>query len=143
MADYPLPVFHFQVDWGGTKASFSEVSGLSAETQVIEYRDGLSPDYGTIKMPGLTTNGNITLKRGVFKADNDFYNWFNTVQMNTIERRDITISLLDENHEPAMTWKVRNAWPVKVESPSLKADGNEVAIESVELANEGLSIENG
>ena len=141
MADYPIPVFHFQVDWGGTKLAFSEVSGLNIETQVIEYRDGLSPQYSTIKMPGLQKDNNITLKRGVFKSDGEFYEWWNTAQLNTIERRDITISLLDEAHEPVTTWKIKNAWPTKVEGPSLKADGNEVAIESMEVVHEGMTIE--
>lgn len=143
MANYPLPVFHFQVDWGSTKAAFSEVSGLNVEHEVIEYSDGLSPEYSSIKMPGRKKNGNITMKRGVFKADNEFYDWWNSVKLNTIERRDITVSLLDENHEPTMVWKVKNVWPVKVESPSMKADGNEAAIESIELAHEGITIENG
>jgi phage tail-like protein len=61
--------------------------------------------------------------------------------MNTIERRDITISLLDENHAPVMTWKVKNAFPSKLEGASLKASGNEVAIESMEVAHEGLVVE--
>lgn len=85
---------------------------------------------------------NITLKRGTFAGDNEFYNWLNTVSLNTIERRDITISLLNEKHEPVVVWKVRNAFPVKVQSTDLKADGNEVAIESLEIAHEGLSIQN-
>jgi len=69
---YPLPVFHFRVEWGGTSISFSEVSGLNMETQVIEYRDGLSPDYSTVKMPGMQKYGNITLKRGAMQGDNEF-----------------------------------------------------------------------
>ena len=140
---YPLPAFHFRVEWGGNKLGFSEVSGLNIETQVIEYRDGASREYSTIKMPGIPKYGNITLKRGVIKADNEFYEWLNTTKMNTTERRDLTVSLLDEEHNPVMVWKVKNAWPTKVESPSLKADGNEVAIESIEVAHEGLPIENG
>jgi len=143
MAEYPLPVFHFQVQWGGTNLGFAEVSGLNIETQMIEYRDGLRPVYSSIKMPGIPKYGNITLKRGILPADNDFYKWLNTTKLNTVERRDLTISLLNENHEPVMTWKATNAFPVKVEGPGLKATGNEVAIESIEIAHEGLSIENG
>ena len=142
MAEYPIPVFHFSVEWGGANGAFSEISGLNKENQVIEYRDGLSKQFSTIKMPGIQKDNNITMKRGVFQGDNDFYDWWSTVSMNTIERRDITISLLNESHEPVMTWKVKRAWPVKVESPSMKADGNEVAVESIELAHEGLTIEN-
>jgi phage tail-like protein len=139
---YPLVKFHFQVEWGGTKIAFTEVSGLDVETEVVEYRDGASPEYSKIKMPGMQKYNNITLKRGTFATDNEYYNWWNTVQLNTIERRDITISLLNEEHEPVVTWKVKNAWPAKVQSTDLKADGNEVAIESMELVHEGLTIQN-
>ena len=138
---YPLPVFHFRVEWGGTNIGFSEVSGLNVETQVIEYRDGLSFDNSTIKMPGMQKYGNITLKRGMTKSDNEFYQWWNDFKLNKIERRDLTISLLNEEHEPVVTWKVRNAFPVKVDGGSLKATGNEVAIETMELAHEGISVE--
>lgn len=137
----PLPAFHFQVQWGGTNIGFSEASGLTIEQQVIEYRDGASPDYGSIKMPGLPKYSNITLKRGVVSGDNEFFDWLNTTKLNKVERRDITISLLNEDHEPVMTWKAVNCFPVKIEGPGLKATGNEVAIETLELAHEGLTIE--
>lgn len=143
MATYPIPRFHFQVQWGGTRIGFSEVTGLTIENEVIEYRDGSSPEYSKIKMPGLHNFGNITLKRGVFASDNEFYSWLNTVKMNTIERRDITISLLNEEHAPVVTWKVKQAWPVKITSPDMKSDANETAIETLELAHEGVVIENG
>jgi phage tail-like protein len=142
MASYPLPKFHFQVEWGGANIGFTEVSGLDVETEVIEYRDGASLEYVKTKMPGMQKFSNITLKRGTFDGDNEFYGWWNTVALNTVERRDVTISLLNENHEPVVVWKVKNAWPVKVQSTDLKADGNEVAIETIELAHEGLVIQN-
>ena len=136
----PIPAFHFRVEWGGTNLGFTEVSGLNVETQVIEYRDGLSPDYSTIKMPGMQKYGNITLKRGVIAGDNEMFQWWNTVQLNKIERRDITISLLNEKHEPVVVWKVRNAFPVKVDGGALKATGNEVSIETMEVAHEGITV---
>lgn len=139
---YPIPVFHFKVEWGGQNVGFSEASGLTQEVQLIEYRDGNSPDYSTIKMPGLHKFSNITLKRGIAKGDNDFFKWLNTVKLNTVERRDLTISLLNENHEAVMVWKAHNAWPVKVDGPALKANGNEVAVESIEIAHEGCTIQN-
>jgi phage tail-like protein len=142
MAEYPLPKFHFLVEWGGSKIGFTEVSGLDISTEVIEYREGSSPEYSKIKMPGQRKYSNITLKRGSFKSDNEFYNWFNTVSLNTIERRNLTVSLLNENHEPVIVWKIKNAWPTKVTPTDLKADGNEVALESIELAHEGLTIQN-
>lgn len=141
-AQYPLPVFHFQVQWGGTNLGFSEVTGLNRETQVIEYRDGLNKEYSVQKMPGIPKFGNITLKRGIVPKDNDFFKWLNTTKLNQVERRDLTISLLNEEHAPVMSWKVKNAWPVKIDGPGLKSTGNEVAIESIEIAHEGLIIEN-
>jgi phage tail-like protein len=140
--NYPLVKFHFQVEWGGTKIGFAEVSGLDVETEIVEYRDGASPEYSKIKMPGMQKFSNLTLKRGTFKSDNEYFAWWNTVKLNTIERRNITISLLNEDHEPVVTWKVKNAWPTKIQSTDLKADGNEVAIESMEIAHEGLTIQN-
>jgi len=139
---YPMVKFHFQVEWGGTKIGFTEVSGLDVESEVVEYREGASPEFSKIKMPGMQKFSNITLKRGTFATDNEYFNWWNTVKLNTIERRDITISLLNEEHEPVVTWKVKNAWPAKIQSTDLKADGNEVAIESMEIVHEGLTIQN-
>lgn len=139
---YPLPVFHFSVDWGGTQITFSEVTGLNIEVQPIEYRDGNNPDYSLTKMPGLKKYGNLTLKRGVFAGDNEYYAWLSEIAMNKIERRDIIISLLNEEHAPVMTWKVINAWPTKLTSPDLKANANEAAIETIEVAHEGITIEN-
>ena len=141
-AVYPLPAFHFTVEWGGTRVGFTEVSGLTQENQAIEYRDGSFLEYSAIKMPGLRKFNNITLKRGIVAADNDFFNWLSTVRLNKVERRDLVISLLNENHEPVMVWRVQNAFPVKVEGPALKATGNEVAIESIEIAHEGLELQN-
>jgi phage tail-like protein len=145
MADikqYPLPTFHFTVDWNGSRVGFSEVTGLTQENQAIEYRDGSFPEYSSIKMPGLRKFSNVTLKRGVLKGDNEFFNWLNTVQMNTVERRNITVSLRDEKQNPVMVWNISNAFPVKVEGPQLKAQTNEVAIESIEIAHEGLTLHN-
>lgn len=142
MAEYPLPKFHYQVQWGGVRVGFTEVSGLDIETEVLEYRDGANPEYHKLKMPGMIKYSNVVLKRGILPGDNEYFEWFNTIKMNTIQRRDITISLLNENHEPVMVWKVKNAFPVKVQSTDLKSDANEVAIETLELVHEGLVIQN-
>jgi len=142
MANYPLPKFHFQVEWGGANLGFTDITGLDVETEVIEYRDGASPEYVKTKMPGMQKFSNITMKRGTFKGDNDYFKWWNTVALNTIERRDVTVSLLNEKHEPVVVWKIKNAWPTKVQATDLKSTGNEVAIESIELAHEGLVMQN-
>ena len=142
MNEYPLVKFSFEVDWGGTQIGFQEVSGLDIETEPIEYRQGASPDFTKIKMPGMIKFSNITLKRGSFKGDNEYFDWLNSIQLNTVERRTITISLLDDSGSPAITWKINKAFPIKVQSTDLKAEGNEVAVESIEIAHEGLVIEN-
>jgi phage tail-like protein len=140
--NYPLPKFHFSVEWGGKRIGFTEASGLDAETELIEYRDGASREYSKQKMPGMQKYSNVTLKRGTFVSDNDFFNWWKTTRtLGTPERRDITISLLNENHTPVFVWKVKNAFPTKVQATDLKADGNEVAIETLELAHEGIEME--
>lgn len=140
---YPVPVYHFRVEWGGARMGFSEVSGLEAEVQTIEYREGDSPTYSATKMPGLKKYTNVTLKRGIFEGDGEFAEWFETIASHTVERRDVTISLLNEEHEPAMTWKLKNAWPAKLVGPTLKATASEVAIEVLEIAHEGLRVESG
>lgn len=139
---WPLPKFFFQVKWGDQEMTFQEVSGLDMEAQPIEYRHGNSKEFSVIKMPGIKKTGNVTMKKGIFKSDNKFWDWFSEIKMNTIKRLPVTISLLDETEAPTMVWKLTNAFPTKVTGTDLKSDGNEVAIESIEIAHEGLTVEN-
>lgn len=139
---WPIPKFHFQVKWDSEVLSFQEVSGLDVEAQIIEYRSGDSPVFSTVKMPGIQKSGNVTMKKGVFKSDNKFWDWFNKIKMNTIARVPVTISLLDETGAPTMVWTLANAWPTKITGTDLKSDGNEAAIETIEIAHEGLTIAN-
>lgn len=142
--NYPLPKFHFQVEWGGTRIGFTEITGLSFETEVIEYREGSSPVYNKRKQPGLIKYSNVVLKRGVFLGDFEFFElWRKTMMFQEGKekfRRDINIKLLDEEHKPVITWSLSKAWPTKVEYGDLNADCNEILIESMELVHEGLSI---
>lgn len=146
--DYPIPKFHFQVEWGEDfRIGFTEVSGLDFETEVIEYREGNSKRYNKTKQPGMTKYANIVMKRGTFEGDYDYFkNWRETVyfqegnKTGSKYRRTVTIKLLNENHEAMVTWRVLNAWPSKIQSTDLKADANEVAIETMELVHEGLEI---
>jgi phage tail-like protein len=141
MAEYPLPGFHFLVEQRGARVSFSEVSGLDVELEMAEYRGGAQPEFSKIKMPGLKKYSNITLKKGIFLGDNEFFNWWNTAALNLVERVDLTISLLNEQHAPVMVWKAKNAFLLKITGPSLNAGSNEVAVETAEIAHEGLTIE--
>lgn len=142
---WPLPKFYFSVDITGVgdNLAFQEVSGLDVESQIIEYRAGNSKLFSTTKMPGLSKTGNVTLKKGVFSKDNRFWDWYNQIKLNTIERQTVTIKLLDESGSPTMIWTLANAWPTKITGTDLKSDGNEVAVEKIEIAHEGLTIVNG
>ena len=142
-AVWPIPKFYFEVKWDSEVMSFQEVSGLDVESQPIEYRHGDSKEFSVVKMPGIKKFGNVTMKKGVFKSDNKFWDWFNKIKMNTIARIPVTISLLDESGAPTMVWTLANAWPTKITGTDLKADGNEVAIETIEIAHEGVTIANG
>ena len=142
--NWPLPKFYFMVDWGSTtNIPFQEVSGLDIESEPIEYRHGNSPVFSKISMPGMIKSNKVTMKKGVFAKDNAFWDWFVKIKMNTIERQNVVIKLLDEGGNPTITWTLLNAWPSKITSTDLKSDGSEVAIESIEIAHEGLNIANG
>lgn len=141
--NWPLPKFYFQVKWDSNVMQFQEVSGLDVQSEEIKYRHGDSKDFAPIKMPGLKKYGNVTMKKGIFKGDNKFWDWFNQIKMNTIKRVPVTISLLDEGGNPTMVWTLANAWPTKITGTDLKSEGNEVAVESIEIVHEGLTIANG
>lgn len=142
MNPYPLRTCHFQVDWGDARVSASEVSGLAIELETIEYRKGDSKSYTPELIPGKVKTNSIFLKRGIIQGNNDYFDWFKTAQLNAVERRDLTISLLNENHEPVVTWKLKNAFPIKMEWSDLKADANEAAIETIEIVHEGILVIN-
>ncbi|MEL6863530.1 MAG: phage tail protein [Bacteroidota bacterium] len=143
-AIWPMPKFYFKVSWGSATIKFSEVSGLDTETQIIEYRHCDSKIFYPIKMPGIGKVGNVTMKRGVFVGDTTYWDWYNQIKLNTIEkgRQTVVIQLLNENGKPTMSWTLNNAWPTKITSTDLKSDGNEAAIDTIEIAYETLVIKN-
>lgn len=147
MADkYPLPKFHFRVEWGGANLSFTEVTGLTIENEVIEYRAGNDAEYFKIKQAGLRKDSKITLKRGTFEGDLEYYDWWKqNILYQTIgdQRRTVTIALVGEDNAPKVVWELVEAWAPKVTYADLKADANEVAIESIELVHEGLTVKTG
>jgi len=138
--DYPLPRFHFRVTFDSTVINCNEVTGLNTTLDVIEYRDGASVEFSTQKMSGLRKFGDIVVKKGVFQDHTEYWDWYNAVQMNDPVRKSITIELLDEQHAAIMTWVLKNAWPSKVENPDLKSDASEVAVETITIVHEGLSL---
>ena len=144
-ATWPMPKFRFEVDLGDNLKSiaFQEVLGMDVENQVIEYRKTNSPLFSVEKMPGIAKYGNVTMKRGVFVNDNSFWQWHQQIKMNTIKRRTVVIRLLDEAGAVTMQWTLNNAWPTKITSTDLKGDGNEVAVDTLEISHEQIRITNG
>lgn len=140
-AVWPLPVFYFKVEIEDVATlSFKEVAGLDVENNPIVYRGGDNPNYSKISMPGMNRYSKIILKKGICKSDDNFWNWINEIKLNNIKRRAVTISLLDEEGTPTLVWKVVNAWPSKI--AGVDFNGNELAIETLELSHEGITIEN-
>jgi phage tail-like protein len=105
---YPLPKFHFELEWGGVRMGFTEVSGLDFETEVIEYREGNLPTYNKTKQPGLTKFTDVTLKRGIVLDNLEYYEqWIKTAMFQEKKeqyRRTVTIKLLNEEHKAIITW---------------------------------------
>lgn len=134
---YPHGKFRYKVEVEGLElGGFSEVSGFDASIDVIEYREG-DKVQTPMKVPGLKKYGNITLKQGV--ADKDaLYKWMEIGFEKDVERKTLTITLLDINGEDAASWQVINAWPTKYTAPDFNATSSEIAIETLELAHEGM-----
>jgi phage tail-like protein len=128
--------FRIQID-GINKAGFREVSGLDAATDTVDYRDG---DGDTIrKLAGLKKFSNITLKRGI-TDDQDLWKWRSLVMDGKIKdaRKNGQIILLDDEGKEAAEWTFTDGWPAKWTGPSFNATANEVAIDTIEIAHEGL-----
>jgi phage tail-like protein len=141
--NYPIPVFHYRVEIDGMDpVAFSEVSGLNIEVKAITYKDGLSCIQGAKHMPGQAEPAKVTLKKGILKSDSKLYEWINDIRITTVEKKNITVSVMDEKGEaPVVTWKIKNAFPLKMNAPTFDATKNEVAVESLELMADDVKIE--
>ena len=116
---------------------FQECSGGDITTEPIEYREGGYKNNTVRKMPGLTKYGNIVLKWGI-TADRQLYDWYHTVTQGEVERKDGSIVLFDSRFSEAARWNFVGAWPTKYDAPDFNSTGTEVAVETLELAIEGL-----
>ena len=153
---YPLTKMNFLVTVKEVDglAAFSEVSGVEATVDVIEFRQGNSASLAPVKIPGLVKHGNVTLKFG-YTSDNTFKTWIQECVSETrgeMPRNDVQIEMIDINGGAPTSeikevtgtrvWVLTNAWVVKYQAPDLNASQSEVAIETVELAYEELIIPN-
>jgi phage tail-like protein len=128
--------FRIQID-GINKAGFREVSGLDASTDAVDYREGDGDSI--LKLAGLKKFSNITLKRGI-TDDQDLWKWRTMVMDGKIKdaRKDGQIILLDDEGNEAAEWTFTAGWPTKWTGPTFNATANEVAIDTIEIAHEGL-----
>jgi phage tail-like protein len=134
---YPYKNFKYQLEMEGLNVGgFSEVSGFDAAYDVIEYREGNMPAT-PMKMPGLIKYGNVTLKKGVTNST-ELFQWLKSGLEGGPDRKTVTLTLLDEAGAPAAAWRIMDAWPMKYNAPDFNASGSEVAVESLELAHEGM-----
>src|SRR5438034_11352379 len=145
LRDDPYGAFNYLVSLGGADpglpiAGFAEVTGLALEIEFVEYRNGNEKPNTVRKLPGLHKVGDVTLKRGVLGSD-DLFAWIREVANGNLDRRDVTIRLLDEQLNPVMTWRLRRALPMKWVGPTLRAKGTDVAMEELTITSEGIELE--
>jgi phage tail-like protein len=139
--DDPFKGFNFLVEIDGiTVAAFKQVGGLASETEVIQYRAGSDKANTVRKLPGLTRYANIVLRRGLTQ-DTQLWNWRKAIEQGTPDRRNGSIVLLDDARNPLVRWHFSNGWISKWEGPDLNAQANDVAIETIEIAHEGLTLD--
>jgi phage tail-like protein len=144
LRDDPYGQFAFQVDFGtgdpGTvDAGFEEVGPIAASIDVIEYRNGNEKANAARKLPGLHRVHDVTFKRGLI-GSTTLFDWFRAGTVGQVDRRNVTIRLLDESGSEVFSWRLTRAWPVKYLVPSLDASSSQVAIEELVLACEGIDV---
>jgi len=144
----PYPSYNFLVDWKGPNGpdtilgDFSDVSGLSTDIHVSEYRNGNEADPHVRKIPGVHKVGDVTLKRGLVSSL-DFWNWISQTRTHGVDaKKEVVITLRDEANAPVQKFKLRGVIPLKYTGPTLSGKGaGDVAMEEIVLSVEGLEIE--
>ena len=122
------------------KGAFAEVGGLTADGDSVDYREGTDLQSNVRKLVGLRKYTNLMLKRG-YTQDKALWQWYTNIMNGVPDRRNVTIVLMNERREAVLRWHAENAWINKIEGPALKASSNDVAMESLELVHEGLTLE--
>lgn len=137
MSQDPYRNFSFLIEIDGiTQASFAECTGFGASNDPIEYREG--GDQTTVrKLPGVTKYPNITLKWGITDSD-ELYQWFRDITLGQVERKNGSIVLIDLDGTETVRWNFVRGWPTKWDGPDFNAKGTDVAIETLEIAHEGI-----
>lgn len=144
---YPIPVYNYKVEINGEIIGFSEVSGLNITVETSTYKESKTSEPGpgpnVFHMPAQGSAVNVTLKKGLVKGKSMvmFYEWINSVRINQVEKKDITVRLGDEEGNAVFSWKLIDAFPTKLDAPSFDSNSNDVAIESLEVMASALFME--
>ena len=134
----PYRSYNFLVEIDGiTRAGFQECSGLDSTQEPIEYRE-CNEGLTVRKLPGLNTFSNIVLKWGI-ADDTELWEWRQQVTEGKIQRKNGSIVLLDDVGEEKARWNFREGWPTKWTGATFNATGTEVAVETLEIAHEGVA----
>ncbi|MBN2825961.1 MAG: phage tail protein [Campylobacterales bacterium] len=139
----PYVGFNFRMEIDGIEvAGFKEISALGMESEVIEYWEGDDINTTVKKQPGITNYSNITFKRGIAEGT-DLYEWCATIndQSREVERKTVTINLLDDAGEPQKTYTLYEAWPCAYRTSDLDGSASELAMEEVEFVLEYFEVE--
>ncbi|MGD0603055.1 MAG: phage tail protein [Streptosporangiaceae bacterium] len=137
----PYAGYNFSVELDGiTRAGFRECSGLENSQNAVEYREGTDKNLSVRKLSGLVTHSDITLSRGI-TSDSKLWEWRQKVMNGTIERHDISISLLDDSGAAKITWNLYDCWPRQWTGPSFNASTDDVAVEQLILACERAEVD--
>lgn len=136
----PRSRFRFLVQWDAQEMRVQEALGLDTDSQSISYRAGSSEANSPFKMPGLKKFDNVILTKGVLKANSTLWDWFGQITANTIQRKSVRVSLLDETGRPTSVWTLTNAWPTQVTRVEGTFGDDEVAVALVEFVHEGLTL---
>lgn len=140
----PLSKYYFEVSAAGQtedKFKVMELSGVEREVQVTEYRHGNDPNFHVTKIPGIEKYSNVTMKKAMFDQNNKLFDWIHTYKLSYVEKKTLTVNLLNDKGEPVFTWTFYNAWPTKLKVSDFKADASELSIEEVELAYDKFTQE--
>lgn len=134
----PFNAYRFLVEIDGiTRAGFRECSGLDSDQAPVEYREG-DQDLTVRKLPGLVRYSNISLRRGI-TDDAELWEWRQKAASGVVERKNGSIVLIDSSGKEQWRWNFREGWPTKWTGPSFNATTNDVAIESLDIAHEGIT----
>ena len=139
-ANYALLSYRFMAKIGDTEVFFSEISGLSMEYETTEYKEAPSSGIKTTQLVGQRNVPSLTLKRGLFKDGLDLYKWFNSVHKSDFEKKDVVITMLNEDKKPVLVWTVSNAFATKFEGPGLDAKSNDVSFQTIDIKGDLLDV---